>query len=276
MNGLSCEGRHTRRRVFDTTAQASTPHPGDRGHGGGAAGDVVFGRRGGRQPGADLQRAPRRGHRHLVDRHVRRGPGRSLDVVRPRDPLARRDPPQSPGRGGDGHPVGEGGPTRGRTPAEPLRVMPLGDSITDDYTRYDTWKGLVEAGYVVDFVGTQTSIPSSRNGEVPDVNGQPFDQDHEGHSAWAASDMLAGHPKEPDAGRLRALARTDRRGRCRAPPHRHQRHRPAPDRAGAGGGFEPAASSSSSSRPCPMPPSWSRRSRRWDPRSDREMKGAVG
>lgn len=90
----------------------------------------------------------------------------------------------------------------GTPPEEPLRVLPLGDSITDDFTRYDTWKGLVEAGYTVDFVGTQTSIPSSQNGEVPDVNGQPFDQDHEGHSAWAASDMLAGHPKEPDAGRL--------------------------------------------------------------------------
>ena len=85
---------------------------------------------------------------------------------------------------------------------EPLRVLPLGDSITDDYTRYDTWSGLVEAGYTVDFVGTQTSIPSSRNGDVPDVNGQAFDQDHEGHSAWAASDMLAGNQAEPDAGRL--------------------------------------------------------------------------
>lgn len=84
----------------------------------------------------------------------------------------------------------------------PLRVLPLGDSITDDYTRYQTWKGLVEAGYVVDFVGTQTSIPSSSNGDVPDVNGQPFDQDHEGHAAWAATDMLAGKEEEPDAGRL--------------------------------------------------------------------------
>jgi lysophospholipase L1-like esterase len=87
-------------------------------------------------------------------------------------------------------------------PEEPLRVMPLGDSITDDYTRYQTWEGLVEAGYTVDFVGTQTSVPSSRGGDVPDVAGQVFDQDHEGHSAWAASDMLAGKDSEPDAGRL--------------------------------------------------------------------------
>ena len=83
---------------------------------------------------------------------------------------------------------------------QPVRVMPLGDSITDDYTRYDTWQQLVEAGYVVDFVGTQTSVPLSREGNTPDVNGVPFDQDHAGHSAWAASDMLAGHDDVPGEG----------------------------------------------------------------------------
>lgn len=85
---------------------------------------------------------------------------------------------------------------------QPIRVMPLGDSITDDYTRYDTWKQLVEAGYAVDFVGTQTSVPRSREGNTPDVNGVPFDQDHEGHAAWAASDMLAGHENYPDEGNI--------------------------------------------------------------------------
>lgn len=83
-----------------------------------------------------------------------------------------------------------------------LRVMPLGDSITDDYTRYDTWKKLVEAGYTVDVVGTQTSVPSSKEGDTPDVNGLPFDQDHEGHAAWAASDMLAGHDDHPEEGNI--------------------------------------------------------------------------
>ena len=85
---------------------------------------------------------------------------------------------------------------------QPLRVMPLGDSITDDYTRYDTWKKLVEAGYTVDFVGTQSSVPRSREGNTPDVNGVPFDQDHEGHAAWAASDMLAGHDDHPEEGTI--------------------------------------------------------------------------
>ncbi len=85
---------------------------------------------------------------------------------------------------------------------QPLRVMPLGDSITDDYTRYETWEKLVEAGYTVDFVGTQTSVPRSREGNTPDVNGVPFDQDHEGHAAWAASDMLAGHDDYPEEGNI--------------------------------------------------------------------------
>ncbi len=88
------------------------------------------------------------------------------------------------------------------SPGTVVRVMPLGDSITDDFTRYDTWQGLVEAGYQVDFVGTQSSIPASRAGDVPDVAGLSFDQDHEGHSGWAASEILAGNPDEPDAGRL--------------------------------------------------------------------------
>ena len=85
---------------------------------------------------------------------------------------------------------------------QPLRIMPLGDSITDDYTRYDTWEKLVEAGYTVDFVGTQTSVPGSREGNTPDVNGLPFDQDHEGHAAWAALDMLAGHNRHPEEGSI--------------------------------------------------------------------------
>ncbi len=84
----------------------------------------------------------------------------------------------------------------------PIRVMPLGDSITDDYTRYQTFEKLIQAGYAVDFVGTQTSVPLSRAGNTPDVNGVPFDQDHEGHSGWAASDMLAGREFFPEEGNI--------------------------------------------------------------------------
>jgi lysophospholipase L1-like esterase len=59
-----------------------------------------------------------------------------------------------------------------------VRVMPLGDSITDGLTvpggyRIDLWQKLVAAGYRVDFVGSLSNGPSSLG-----------DHDHEGHSGW--------------------------------------------------------------------------------------------
>ncbi|MGC1196766.1 MAG: SGNH/GDSL hydrolase family protein [Geitlerinemataceae cyanobacterium] len=59
-----------------------------------------------------------------------------------------------------------------------VKIMPLGDSITDGYFvpggyRIDLWQHLTERGYAIDFVG------SLRNGSesLPDT-------DHEGHSGW--------------------------------------------------------------------------------------------
>jgi len=59
-----------------------------------------------------------------------------------------------------------------------VRVMPLGDSITDGFNvpggyRINLWQRLAAGGYTVDFVG------SGFNG--PDTLG---DHDHEGHSGW--------------------------------------------------------------------------------------------
>ncbi|MFI7129346.1 cellulose binding domain-containing protein [Nonomuraea sp. NPDC050153] len=59
-----------------------------------------------------------------------------------------------------------------------VRVMPLGDSITDGFAvpggyRIDLWQKLVAAGYRVDFVGSLFNGPSSLG-----------DHDHEGHSGW--------------------------------------------------------------------------------------------
>ncbi|MDH2430807.1 ricin-type beta-trefoil lectin domain protein [Sphaerisporangium sp. TRM90804] len=59
-----------------------------------------------------------------------------------------------------------------------VRVMPLGDSITDGYNvpggyRIDLWQRLVAGGYTVDFVGSGFNGPASLG-----------DHDHEGHSGW--------------------------------------------------------------------------------------------
>ncbi|GAB3970404.1 SGNH/GDSL hydrolase family protein [Actinoallomurus acanthiterrae] len=59
-----------------------------------------------------------------------------------------------------------------------VRVMPLGDSITDGATvpggyRIGLWQRFVNAGYRVDFVGSLSNGPASLG-----------DHDHEGHSGW--------------------------------------------------------------------------------------------
>ncbi len=59
-----------------------------------------------------------------------------------------------------------------------VRVMPLGDSITDGFTvpggyRIGLWQRFVNDGYRVDFVGSQSNGPASLG-----------DHDHEGHSGW--------------------------------------------------------------------------------------------
>ncbi|WP_246238649.1 fibronectin type III domain-containing protein [Acrocarpospora corrugata] len=59
-----------------------------------------------------------------------------------------------------------------------VRVMPLGDSITDGLTvpggyRINLWQRVVSGGYTVDFVGSGFNGPASLG-----------DHDHEGHSGW--------------------------------------------------------------------------------------------
>jgi hypothetical protein len=74
--------------------------------------------------------------------------------------------------------------------ADPIRIMPLGNSITRGSTGSDDRVGyrrklflsLSGSGYNVDFVGSRSlGIPSD------------FDKDHEGHSGWHAR-----HPSNPD------------------------------------------------------------------------------
>jgi lysophospholipase L1-like esterase len=66
-----------------------------------------------------------------------------------------------------------------------VRVMPLGDSITDGLTvpggyRIGLWQKLVAGGFTVDFVGSLFNGPSSLG-----------DHDHEGHSGWTIAQIDA-------------------------------------------------------------------------------------
>lgn len=70
-------------------------------------------------------------------------------------------------------------------PAGGVRVMPLGDSITDGFNvpggyRNYLYPALVEAGYSIDFVGSAVGGPASL-----------ADRDHEGHSGWRIDQISA-------------------------------------------------------------------------------------
>jgi acyl-CoA thioesterase-1 len=69
------------------------------------------------------------------------------------------------------------------------RILPLGDSVTSSFGpnssyRYWLWQHLVQAGYDVDFVGTQYGVASGTPANAD------FDQDHEGHPGWTTQDAV--------------------------------------------------------------------------------------
>ena len=69
----------------------------------------------------------------------------------------------------------------------PVRIMPLGDSITQGYTesyRRPLWLALRKAGWDVDFVGSMSQ------GYAGGVESNDYDSDHEGHWGWFADEVL--------------------------------------------------------------------------------------
>jgi lysophospholipase L1-like esterase len=75
-----------------------------------------------------------------------------------------------------------------------LRVMPLGDSITEGNRQHNSyrrplWLSLREAGYTVDFVG------SSQRNHLGGPPSDDFDGDHEGHWGWRVDEVLARLPE---------------------------------------------------------------------------------
>ncbi|NJK77375.1 MAG: SGNH hydrolase [Richelia sp. CSU_2_1] len=65
----------------------------------------------------------------------------------------------------------------------PLKIMPLGDSITDGYFvpggyRIDLESALEKRGYAIDFVGSLSNGPDTL-----------LDRNHEGHSGWRIEEI---------------------------------------------------------------------------------------
>ncbi|MEU3982325.1 SGNH/GDSL hydrolase family protein [Streptomyces sp. NPDC026672] len=73
-----------------------------------------------------------------------------------------------------------------KAPQAGVRIMPLGDSITDGFTPYPggyrvgLWQRLVADGHTVDFVGSLSNGPAELG-----------DHDHEGHSGWRIDQLDA-------------------------------------------------------------------------------------
>lgn len=78
----------------------------------------------------------------------------------------------------------------GSAKEQSVRIMPLGDSITQGFRGHDSyrrglWLRLKEAGAKVDFVG---SLKENYGGMPRHTD---FDMDHEGHWGWRADQVLA-------------------------------------------------------------------------------------
>ncbi len=73
--------------------------------------------------------------------------------------------------------------------ADPVKIMPLGDSITQGNTQQDSyrrplWHKLKDAGFTVDFVGSEATNFTGHAAH-PD-----FDEDNEGHYGWKITGVL--------------------------------------------------------------------------------------
>ena len=78
----------------------------------------------------------------------------------------------------------------------PLRIMPLGDSITEAESgyssyRFNLWAKLITSGCNPDFVGSRTGVSlGSKNSAETDPANPNFDQNHEGHWGFRADEIL--------------------------------------------------------------------------------------
>jgi hypothetical protein len=92
-------------------------------------------------------------------------------------------------------PTATGSPSPGLTCNGPIRIMPLGDSITQGSSSGETdtakqisyrlqlWNSLISAGYNIDYVGSQVWGSFYQS--------QGFDPDNEGHGGWRDDQIAA-------------------------------------------------------------------------------------
>ena len=80
--------------------------------------------------------------------------------------------------------------------SDTIKILPLGDSITQGGNsrpsyRRALWLKLQDAGYNVDFIGSQRGF----HGDAPAESLLDFDLDHEGHWGWEANEIAEALPE---------------------------------------------------------------------------------
>lgn len=74
-----------------------------------------------------------------------------------------------------------------------IAIMPLGASRVEgarptyESYRYELWRLMINSGWNIDYIGTRED-----DAAYPAVNGQGFDNDHEGRGGWTSSELLSG------------------------------------------------------------------------------------
>jgi hypothetical protein len=87
--------------------------------------------------------------------------------------------------------------SQSQIPAQnPARIMPLGNSITQAQTGYNSYrrplyKLLTNAGFTVDFIGSKNTVFKNDSHPAND-----FDNDHEGHWGWRTDELISGRSGE--------------------------------------------------------------------------------
>lgn len=85
-----------------------------------------------------------------------------------------------------------------------VRIMPLGDSITEGYPstnggyRYELYRRFIDRNLAVNFVGGMTNSSAG----LPDPN-------HEGHGGWTSNEIRFGRTSDPGAGNIDSWIQTE-------------------------------------------------------------------
>lgn len=90
--------------------------------------------------------------------------------------------------------------------AEPLKIMALGNSITQGNTehpsyRYPLWKKLIDAEIDFEYVGSH-NVNNGGIPNLPDHKGKKYTNLNEGHWGWRADQLLRGNNDERNKGKL--------------------------------------------------------------------------